>query len=526
MTMTDCFIGIDLGTSAVKVAAVDESGQLRGMGSAGYSTQHPRPGFAEQHPDDWWEATVAAVRQATGWLPATLNVAGIGLTGQMHGTVLLGADDALVTPAVIWSDQRSQHQVESLTNRAGLERIINLTGSPLATGFQAATVAWFMQEKSSLWWRARRVLLPKDELRRRLTGEIATDPGDGSGTLLLDVRWRDWSPEMLDLTGIESERLPPVVESVSVSGGLRPTSAEALGLPAATPVVVGSGDAACGLLGAGTTDPGTLLVSLSTGAQVMVAARGVHPDPYGRTHTFCSALEPGPDRPGWYTMGATLVAGMALRWLRDEMLQISGADAYDRMTGWAREAKIGAGGLLFLPYLVGERTPYMDSRARGAFLGLAAHHGRGDVARAVMEGVTFACLDAYDVLVEQGAQPDQIMLTGGGARSPFWRQLVADVFGLPVRALATTDQAALGAALLAAAGTRQLDPIATAARWSRFGPAVEPSPARNRRYQELHTIYRDAYQAVISLSHRLGEFEQSLLQSSITTASARLMRPR
>jgi xylulokinase len=443
----------------------------------------------------------------------------------MHGTVLLGADDRPVAPAVIWSDQRSRKQVEAITNRAGLDRIISLTGSPLATGFQAATLAWFMQEKSSLWWRTRRVLLPKDELRRRLTGEVATDPGDGSGTLLLDVRWRNWSPEMLDLIGVESDKLPPVADSVSVAGELRPASAEALGLPAGTPVVVGTGDAASGLLGSGTVDPATLLLSLSTGAQVMVAAVGVHPDPFGRTHTFCSALEPSATTPGWYTMGATLAAGMALRWLRDEMLQVGGADAYDRMTGWARETTIGAGGLLFLPYLVGERTPYMDSRARGAFLGLAAHHGRGEVVRAVLEGATFACLDAYEVLIEQGASPDQIVMTGGGARSPFWRQLVADVFALPVRALATTDQPALGAALLAAIGTRQLDPVATATSWTRFGDVVESNPSRHRRYQELQAIYRDAYQAVIGLSHRLGDFEQSVLQSNVPPP-ARLTRPR
>jgi xylulokinase len=308
---------------------------------------------------------------------------------------------------------------------------------------------------------------------------------------------------------------------------LQPASADALGLPAGTPVVVGTGDAASGMIGSGTVDPRTLLLSLSTGAQVMIAAVGVHPDPYGRTHTFCSALEPSAERPGWYTMGATLVAGMALKWLRDEMLQVRGDDAYDRMTGWAREAAIGAGGLLFLPYLVGERTPYLDSRARGAFLGLAAHHGRGEVVRSVLEGVTFACLDAYDVLIEQGSSPEQVVMTGGGSRSPFWRQLVADVVGLPVRALATTDQAAIGAALLAAVGTRQLDPLQTAVNWSRFGPTVEPSPARHRRYQELQAIFRDAYQAVIGLSHRLGEFEASVRQGSAPPyPAARLMRPR
>lgn len=522
--MTDCFLGIDLGTSSVKVLVVDDTGQTRGMGSADYPVHHPEPGFAEQDPEDWWNATVAAVRQATGWLPATHQVVGIGVTGQMHGTVLLGADDKPVAPAVIWSDQRSRRQVESITNRVGLDRLIAITGSPLATGFQAATAAWFIQEKSSLWWRTKYMLLPKDELRRRLTGERATDPGDGSGTLLLDVRWRNWSPEMLEATGIASDRLPPVTESTSVAGTLQSASAEALGLTAGIPVVVGTGDAASGLLGSGTIDPARMLLSLSTGAQVMVAATGVHPDPFGRTHTFCSALEPSATTPGWYTMGATLVAGMALKWLRDEMFQLAGADAYDRMAGWARDSPVGAGGLLFLPYLVGERTPYMDSRARGAFLGLAAHHDRGDIVRAVMEGVTFACLDAYDVLVEQGASPDEIVMTGGGARAPFWRQVVADVFELPVRALATTDQAALGAAMLAAVGVREMDPVAIATRWTSLGPVIEPNPARHQRYRELHDIFRDAYQAAIGLSHRLGDFEQSVRQGS-APPPARMTRP-
>lgn len=522
--MTDCFLGIDLGTSSVKALVVDAAGQTRGMGGASYPVHHPEPGFAEQDPDDWWHGAVAAVRQATGWLPASHRVAGIGVTGQMHGTVMLGADDKPVTPAVIWSDQRSRRQVEALTKQIGLDRLIAITGSPLATGFQAATLAWFIQEKSSLWWRTKHVMLPKDELRRRMTGERATDPGDGSGTLLLDARWRNWSPAMLDATGVAAERLPRLADSTSVAGTLLPASAEAMGLAAGTPVVVGTGDAASGMLGSGTVDPATLLLSLSTGAQVMVSATGVHPDPFGRTHTFCSALEPSATTPGWYTMGATLAAGMALKWVRDELFQLGGADAYDRMSGWAREAPVGAGGLLFLPYLVGERTPYMDSRARGAFLGLAAHHDRGDVVRAVMEGVIFACLDAFDVLVEQGASPDQIVMTGGGSRAPVWRQIVADVFDLPVRALASTDQAALGAAMLAAVGIGQFDPVATARQWTNLGPAIEPNRARHQRYQELHAIFRDAYQAAIGISHRLGDFEQSVRQGS-APPPARLMRP-
>ena len=515
MTAAECFLGIDLGTSAVKVVVVDAAGQLRGMGSAEYPVHHPAPGHAEQDPAEWWQATVAAVHQATGWLPAALTIVGIGLTGQMHGTVLLAEDRSLLAPAVIWSDQRSRAQVAAVTARIGAERIIALTGSPLATGFQAATIAWFQQEKASLWWRTRHVLLPKDELRRRLTGELVTDPADGSGTLLLDARWRSWSPAMLDGVGVPGERLPRIAPSVSVSGTLQAGPAAELGLPAGLPVVTGAGDAASGLLGAGVVGPETMLLSISTGAQVMVSAPGVHPDPFGRSHTFCAALEPAADQPGWYTMGATLVAGMAMRWLRDEMLQVRGEDAYDRMSRWAGDAPIGAGGLLFLPYLVGERTPYMDPGARGAFLGLAAHHQRGEVVRAVMEGVTLAALDAYDVLVEQGARPDQIVMTGGGARSPFWRQLAADIFGLPVRALTTTDQAAMGAALLAAVGVRELPALATARAWAKYGPVTEPSPARHRRYQELHPVFRDAYQAVIGISHKLRDFEQSVAQGNL-----------
>ncbi|MGH2616238.1 MAG: FGGY-family carbohydrate kinase, partial [Thermomicrobiales bacterium] len=259
-------------------------------------------------------------------------------------------------------------------------------------------------------------------------------------------------------------------------------------------------------VGAGIVDPATMLLSLSTGAQVMVPDDAFHPDPAGRTHAYCSALQPGPGYPGWYQMGATLVAGMALRWLRDEMLQIPATGAYERMTAWAEKAPVGSRGLLFLPYLVGERSPHMDPRARGAFLGLAAHHDHGDVVRAVMEGVTFACRDAFAALHEAGANPERIVMAGGGSRSPLWRQMVADIFGLPVYGLSTTDQSAMGAALLAIAGTRDLDAVETAQRWARYGSAAEPNPARHARYQEVYELFREAYAPVIGISHRLGEW--------------------
>lgn len=503
--MSDVFLGIDLGTSSVKALAVDADGHVRGMGSAEYPTLRPHPGWAEQDPDAWWEATVSAAPQAAGWLGAGGAVGGIGVAGQMHGAVFLGENDAPLTPAVIWEDQRSARQAAEITAKLG-ERLIGIAGSPLSTGFMAATAAWMQEERSSVWWRTKRLLLPKDELRRRITGTLATDPGDGSGSLLLDARWRNWSPDLLDAAEVSSILLPPVKASDAVVGEVSEAAAEALGIAAGIPVVTGTGDAPSTLLGAGIVEPETMLLSISTGAQVMVPDRSFHPDAAGRTHAYCSALDPSPEHPGWYQMGATLVAGMALRWLRDEMLQLPAAGAYERMTGWAEKAPVGARGLLFLPYLVGERSPHMDPRARGAFLGLAAHHDHGDIVRAVMEGVTFACRDAFAALQEAGARPERIVMAGGGGKSPFWRQMVADVFGLPVYGLATTEQSAMGAALLALCGIRGLDPVETAQRWARYGAPAEPNPSRHLVYGEVYGLFREAYAPVVGVSHRLGDW--------------------
>jgi xylulokinase len=506
--MSGVFLGIDLGTSSVKVLAVDADGEVRGAGSADYPVLYPRPGWAEQDVESWWTATTEAVQKAVGWAGAA-QIAGIGFSGQMHGAVFLGERDVPLDPAIIWADQRSSRQVAEITAKVGAERLIGIAGSPLATGFMAASAAWMREERASIWWRTKRLLSPKDEIRRRLTGTVATDPGDGAATLLFDGRWRNWSPELLDATETPSIMLAPVKPATAMAGEVTADAAEMLGVAAGTPVVTGSGDAPCGLLGAGITDPETMLLSLSTGAQVMAPSEAFTPDLSGRTHTFCSALEPGPGRPGWYQMGATLVAGMAMRWLRDEMLQLPPVGAYERMTAAAATSPLGARGLLFLPYLVGERSPHMDPRARGAFLGLAAHHDQGDVVRAVMEGVTLACRDAFAALQEAGAAPRRIVVSGGGARSPFWRQMVADVFGLPVFALATSDQAAMGAALLALSGVTGADAVATAQSWARYGPASEPNMALHARYNELFELFREAYAPVLGVSYRLGEWVEA-----------------
>jgi len=494
-------LGIDLGTSSVKVLLATETGQVLGKGSAEYPIHRPRPDQAEQHPDDWWQATVAAVRQALASVQgtpvlasATSAISAIGLSGQMHGTVLLGKAGQVLAPAVIWPDQRSQRQVREITDLVGAERLIELTGSPVATGFQAATIRWTQQERSDLWRQTHSVLLPKDYVRYRLTGETCTDPSDGSGTLLLDVRRRDWSSEVLAALEIDVAKLPPVQPSAAVAGLLSRKVAEALGLPAGIPVVTGAADTACGAVGAGIVSAQTLLLTISTGGQIVLPAPEVQVDRLGRIHTFCGALAPGPGQAGWYQMAAILSAGMALRWLRDQVFCLSGETSYAQMVAWAETAPAGAGGLLFLPYLVGERTPHMDPSARGLFLGLTASHGRAELVHAVLEGVAMACYDAYQVLAELGARPERVIMAGGGARSQLWRQIVADVFDLPVQRLQVGEQSAWGAILLAGGGVGLFDPASTAQMWATYGPPVEPDSGRHVLYQALLTMFRSAYQ--------------------------------
>lgn len=488
-------LGLDLGTSSVKALLVDSSGKTLGSGSAEYPIHQPQPNHAEQDPEAWWRAALSAVRQALSNAGDFDSVAAVGISGQMHGTVLLDRQNRLLAPAVIWPDQRSTHQVAEITRSIGAERLIEIAGSPVATGFQAATLRWFQQERPDLWKQVGVVLLPKDYLRWRLTGALASDPSDGSGALLLDVHRRQWAQEILNALGIPIEFLPALQPSDAIAGELRPEAASALGLPAGLPVITGAADTACSLLGAGVTSPDTLLANISTGGQLILPGFTVAIDIAGRLHTFCSALQPAPDRAGWYVMGATLSAGQSLRWLRDNVLGFTGEDAYPRMTTLAEKVPPGARGLIFLPYLVGERTPLMDPQARGLFLGLTLRHSQGELVRAVLEGVTLSLFEAYSVMDETGGTPKALILAGGGARSRLWQHIVADVFGLPVRRLKVSEQSAAGAALLAGAGVGLLEPVAASRAWARYDLPVEPDPNNHARYQELLALFRSAYQA-------------------------------
>jgi len=490
--MSEHWLGIDLGTSSVKVLLAATDGAVVAATSADYPIEQPQPGHAEQSPEAWWRAVVGAVHALHAEAPGA-HIAAIGLSGQMHGTVLLDAQRQLLAPAVIWPDQRSQQQVAEITQALGAQQLYAITGSPVSTGFQAATVRWFQAHRPELWDRVAKILLPKDYLRFHLTGEFATDPSDAAGTLLLDEKRRDWSDVLLAALDIRRNQLPPILPSGARAGTLTADAARALGLTAGIPVATGAADTACSALGSGVVDRSRLLLTISTGGQLVQPCQTVEVDPRGRIHTFCSALAPAAGQAGWYQMGAILAAGLSLRWLRDQVLGWQGHSAYEQMTSWAAGVAAGADGLLFLPYLVGERTPHMDPTARGVIYGLTLAHGQAHLVRAVMEGVTFAAYDAYRVLRELGASSQEIVLAGGGASSILWQQLVADIFGIAVTPLKTAHQSALGAILLAGTAVGRWDPADTARRWARYGTVVLPDERRHTFYQQQMAAFRALY---------------------------------
>jgi xylulokinase len=507
VTRSPLLLGIDLGTSSVKVLLADGAGRVQGLGEAPYPIRRPGPGRAEQVPAEWWAAARVAVTdalRATGDPCAGGRVAAIGLDGQMHGTVLVDRSGEALGTAIIWPDQRSRAEVAELTAELGPGRVIEAVGGPLAAGFQAPTIRWLREHEPARWDRMATVLPPKDWLRHRLTGELATDPSDGSGTGFLEARSRAWWPPMLRAVGVDPERLPPILDATAAAAPLLPAAAAELGLVAGIPVAVGAGDTPAGLLGAGLVAPDALLVTISTGGQVAVPAFDVSTDALGRAHTFGGALPPSPGVAGWYRMAGVLSAGAALRWLRDDVLGPDGAGGYARMTAWAADVTPGADGLLFLPYLAGERSPHMDPGARGMFVGLTARHGRAELVRAVLEGVAFACLDAASCLADAGALTPALTLGGGGARSPAWSGIVADVFGRPVRRLVTDAGAAVGACILAGAAAGHLDPVAAAREWVALEPPIEPDAARRDRYRELFALFRETHRMTAGIEHRLG----------------------
>lgn len=509
--MTDpALLALDLGTGSLKALLVDRECRMLASASESYPVERPHDGWAEQNPDRWWNACVAATRNvlAAAGMP---EIAAIGISGQMHGTVLLDAAGLPVRPAIIWEDRRSAAQVRTLTDKIGATRLIEICGSPVATGFQAASIVWLVENEPESIERSARILLPGDYLRFRLSGLFATEPSDASSTLLFNINKRDWSAELLAALGLNRGHFPDVAESTAITGGLSVDAANDLGLNAGIPIAGGGGDAPLAALAAGATSSDSLLLTISTGSQAILPANEAVVDPNGRIHTWCSVASPGSGLPGWYQMGATLASGRALRWLREEIM----AGSAPPLEATVAKVPPGSDGLLFLPYLNGERTPHMDPDAAGAFIGLRAQHGQAELSRAVMEGAAFALLDAFRVLQELGGAPERIVLAGGGARSRTWAYIVASMFDLPVDPLEETEGSAMGAAVVAGASIGWFDLSEGASRSARFGDRIEPSPTATTIYRDLHPHFRHAYLALKEDVHALGEIAARARAASI-----------
>jgi xylulokinase len=491
-------LGIDASTTATKAVLIDESGAVAAVGASEYGYEVPQPGWAEQSPELWWEGAVGAVRSALATAGARgEDVAAVGLTGQMHGLVLLDAADAVLRPAILWNDQRTAHACDEIREAVGFERLVAITGNDALTGFTAPKLVWVRDHEPEIWSRAAHVLLPKDYVRLRLTDDHAMDKADGSGTILFDLAARDWSADILAALRIDPAWLPPTFEGPEVTGTLSADAAVATGLRAGTPVVAGGGDQAANAVGTGAVDDGVVALSLGTSGVTFATTSSPLIEPAGRVHAFCHAV---PGR--WHMMSVMLSAAGSLRWFRDALAP---SVEFGKLADEAAGVAPGAEGLLFLPYLTGERSPHPDPLARGAFVGLTVGHGRSHLTRAVMEGVAFGLRDGLDLMVAAGVPgPAQIRASGGGTASPLWRQILADVLGAEIATVRTTEGAAYGAGMLAAVGAGwSADVDAIAADWVATTPVASPG-ADAARYAELHAEYRKLYPALAPTFHALG----------------------
>jgi xylulokinase len=490
-------LGIDVSTTATKAVLIDEGGSVRGVGTAEYGFDVPHPLWSEQDPGLWWDGAVEAigsVLRSTGLTGADIEA--VGLTGQMHGLVLLDGADRVLRPAILWNDQRTAAECDAIRAALGVERLVAITGNDALTGFTAPKLVWVRDHEPDVWRRAAHVLLPKDYLRLRLTGVHAMDKADGSGTLLFDLAARDWSGEVLSALAIPRDWLPPTFEGPQVTGEITDRAAAATGLRAGTPVVAGGGDQAANAVGVGVVSPGTTALSLGTSGVVFAATDRPLFEPRGRVHAFCHAV---PGR--WHLMSVMLSAAGSLRWFRDTLApETSFAD----LVASAGEVPAGADGLFFLPYLSGERSPHPDPLARGAFVGLTLGHDRRHMTRAVLEGVAFGLRDGLDLMIEAGMPaPSRIRAAGGGMASPLWRQILADVLDAEIATVETTEGAAYGAGLLATvAAGRHATVEAAVDAVVRVTPVAAPGPDA-AAYAERHAVYRDLYPALAPTFPRL-----------------------
>jgi xylulokinase len=482
------FLGLDIGTGGTRAVLVNTQGRLVASASAEHAAfRSPQPGWAEQDPEDWWRAAQQAIREVMAASGAKIEA--VGLTGQMHGAVMLDASGEVLRPSLIWCDQRTDAECEWLHNAIGRERLIELTANPALPNFTLTKLLWVRNHEPEIFGRIAHVLCPKDYVRYRLTGTYAMDVQEASGTLLLDVAHRRWSSEVAHASGIPEAWLPRLFESPEVCAKISSEAAERTGLVAGTPVVAGAGDQGAGAVGMGILEPGSVSATIGTSGVVFAATATPTRDPLGRLHTFCHAV---PGR--WHVMGVTQAAGLSLRWLRDV---VAPCVDYDALTAEAAEVPAGSDGLLWTPYLLGERTPHLDSQARAAFVGLTAGHTRGHLVRAVLEGVAYSLKDTFTLFAELGIPVKGVRLGGGGARGPLWREIQAAIYGFRCDVLVAEEGAAFGAALLAGVGAKgwpDLDAACEAA--IEVAQQIEPDAGSVQRYAEGYKAYREIYPAL------------------------------
>ncbi|RME57819.1 MAG: xylulokinase [Caldilineae bacterium] len=493
-------IGIDASTTATKALLINERGQIVAVAATEYGFETPKPLWSEQDPDLWWNGAVQSIRRVLKDSGIDPNqVAGIGLTGQMHGLVLLDEEGKVLRPAILWNDQRTAAQCDEIRARVGKKELIRTTGNDALTGFTAPKILWVRENEPEIFARVRHILLPKDYVRYKLTAAFATDKAGAGGTSLLDLRTRDWSPEVLASLELRPEWLPPTHEGVEVTGRVSQEAAAATGLPVGVPVVAGGGDQAAQAVGVGAVEEGIVALTLGTSGVVFATVDEPYYEPAGLLHAFPHAL-PGK----WHLMGVMLSAAGSLRWYRDALAP--GVD-YDDLLAPAGGVPPGSEGLLFLPYLTGERTPHPDPLARGAFVGLTVRHGQPHMTRAVLEGVAFGLRDSFELMRGAGLRRiEQVRVSGGGARSLLWRQILADVLDAELVTVNTTEGAAYGAALLAGVGAGVWPDGLTACRATvHVTGSTAPQPAHVAAYERLYPMYRNLYPALKATFAGLGE---------------------
>ncbi|NLF51265.1 MAG: xylulokinase [Leptolinea sp.] len=489
--MKSLFLGIDVSTTGSKALLVDESGNVVGAALTEHSISTPKPLWSEQDPQEWWTASANSIRQALSQAGATGNdVKAVGLTGQMHGLVMMDEAGKVLRPAILWNDQRTAEECDDITRIVGFDKLLSICGNKALTGFTAPKILWVRKNEPEVYAKTAHILLPKDYVRYHLTGDYAVDHADGSGMILYDLKKRDWSKELLNALEIPESWLPKTYEGSEVTGVISATAAELTGLKAGTPVVGGGGDQAAQAVGVGAVTPGIVALTLGTSGVVFASTPSPLIEPEGRLHAFCHSV-PGT----WHFMGVMLSAAGSLRWYRDTLAPGLG---YDELLAPAADVPAGSEGLLFLPYLTGERTPHPDPLARGAFVGLTVRHTKAHMTRSVIEGVSFGLRDSMELLKNAGlGEIKQVRVSGGGARSALWRQMLSDVMNTELVTVNTTEGAAFGAALLAGVGIGTWKTVQDACNATiKTLDKTSANPSTVNTYEQYYRQYTALYPAL------------------------------